>query len=133
MMISFSTATLQKLSRISKEGLLSRCTYSLAHFARLLARADNSVRTASRVIISRATTNLAHRVYRLYPILLCCVFNYINIESRGASTSPTLIERNQNQDEGNGNQWYIMLPFGWCVPYSFDVFYGSEGQPRETD
>jgi hypothetical protein len=86
----------------------------------------DSVRTPSSVIILPSPTGSASSAHLI-----------LTLESRGASTSPTPIERNQNQDGGNenannGNQWHIILPFGWCIPYSFafDVFYGSEDSKR---
>jgi hypothetical protein len=87
----------------SKEGLLSSRTYSLAHFARLLARADNSVRTASGVIVFRVTTSLAHSSAGPTPSHSFASSIILTLDSRGASTSPTLIDRTQS--ESRRREW----------------------------
>jgi hypothetical protein len=49
------------------------------------------------------------------------------LENCPASASPTLIERSEHHDEGNDHansrdSLYVILPFGWCAPYSFELY-----------
>ena len=44
-------------------------------------------------------------------------------------TSPTLIEH-RSENANGGDTWYVIVPFGPCVPYSFRVCYSSEAPVR---
>lgn len=56
------------------------------------------------------------------------------LENCPAPAPPTLIERSeQGNDHASGkDQLYVIFPFGWCVPYSFEPCGASEAPTRKS-